>query len=742
MQNILEGLNPAQKKAVETTEGIVRVVAGAGSGKTRALTHRVAHLLQDFPVDPDKMLCVTFTNKAAGEMKKRIEYLTGLRNCGTICTFHSFCARFLREHTDALCYPTGFMILDDDDKKEILKIVLKKSTVADKKNLKNAIGVVEKRKRELGTRYCHLLIDLSDEELAAKYELANSKGEESDEDKILYGYMLQQKNSYAFDFHDLLAFTLYLLETRPDIKEKWQDKYEYISVDEFQDVDLIQYQIVKILSEKHGNLFVVGDSDQTIYSWRGADVHRLVDFDKDYENVKTILMNDNYRSTPEIIDVANSLIGWNEMRIKKELVPNLENGEAVECYHADAFSEETLWVASKIKQLIVEGYSYKDIAILYRHHGSEKFMENALIRAGIPYVVYGGTAFYGRKEIKDILSYVRMIVRRDDVSFRRIINLPARGIGEKKFEMLEKYARSKNCSLYEALLALKDTDAFLKTQANEFIDLIETTSTKYEDDPESMTVSRMIRRVLSDTGYFDTFKDSEKAAKRENIAELLRLANKFQEAENGTAEDFLANAALLASAEDAGNDNKVKMMTVHASKGLEFPCVFLFNMTQGIFPLSYSMDHEGLEEERRLAFVAVTRAEERLFISESRKNDLYKYQSSRNRQEDRAPSQFITEIEDDLLLHIPKNWDPEEKYTRKPAFEPDQFDFFDDMPNYDLFDDEPVGQIPVGTRVRHELFGEGTITGLNSMLQNYTVFFDALKAKRTIAADNKLYAIQ
>ena len=741
MQNILEGLNPAQREAVETTEGIVRVVAGAGSGKTRALTHRVAHLLQDFRVDPDKMLCVTFTNKAASEMKKRIEELTGLKNCGTICTFHSFCARFLREHADALFYPNGFMILDDDDKKEILKIVLKKSSVADKKNIKDAVGIVEKRKRELGTSYCHLLIDHSDEELTEKYMLANSMGEESDKDKILYGYMLQQKNSYAFDFHDLLAFTLYLLETRPDIREKWQEKFEYISVDEFQDVDLIQYQIVKILSKKHGNLFVVGDSDQTIYSWRGADVHRLVDFDKDYENVKTILMNDNYRSTPEIIDVANSLIGWNEMRIKKELVPNLENGEAVECYHAETLSEETRWVASKIKKLIAAGYSYKDITILYRNHGSKDYMEKALVRAGIPYVVYGGTAFYGRKEIKDILSYIRMIVRRDDVSFRRVINLPSRGIGDKKFEMLEKYARSKNCSLYEALLDLKDTDAFIKTQANEFINLIETTSTEYEDDPGFMTISKMIRRVLSNTGYFNTFKDDEKATKRENLAELLRLATEFQTVENVTAEDFLANAALLASADETGNDNKVKMMTVHASKGLEFPCVFIFNMTQGIFPLSISMENGGLEEERRLAFVAVTRAEKRLFMSESRKNDLYKNHYSRNRKEDRTPSQFITEIEDDLLLHIPEDWDSMGKYTSKPDFDLIQFDFFDDMPNYDVFDDEPIDQIPVGTRVRHELFGDGTITGLNSMLHNYTVFFDALKAKRTIAADNKLRAI-
>ena len=422
MKDLLEGLNNAQYEAVTSTEGMIRVVAGAGSGKTRALSRRFAFLVNEIGILPGNILCVTFTNKSANEMRQRIHNLTGDRDTGYINTFHGFCVSILQEDSHAVQYPKSFLVLDNSDIDAMLKIIYEEKglTLRDM-TFSKARDMIEIIKLKERPDYYLDMITMSLDVLRQKYEEAVSP-----KDMIFYGYLYQEKKCFGLDYNDLIKFCLYIFEQHEAIRLKWQKRLEYIMIDEFQDIDPPQYQLMEVLCGYHKNLFIVGDPDQTIYTWRGADVRYLLDFDKKFSNVKTILMMENYRSTPQILSAANSLIDKNKNRIKKELIPTLGSGEKVSCHYGVDGDEEAHWIAGQIEALKNTGAAYREITVLYRAHYVTRAIEEALLKAEIPYTIYSGGPFFGRAEIKDALSYLRMIAYQDDLSFLRIANVPKR----------------------------------------------------------------------------------------------------------------------------------------------------------------------------------------------------------------------------------------------------------------------------------------------------------------------------
>ena len=427
---ILNELNDEQREAVLTTEGFVRVIAGAGSGKTRALTHRCAFLINELGILPENILCVTFTNKAAGEMRARIRNLVGDNDTAFINTFHGFCVAVLREDSNAVQYPKSFIVLDNSDIDAMLRLIYEERglTLRDK-TFSDARDMIEIQKLFKKPYYADDLIAETADALRAKYDAA-----ESVDDIIFYGYLYQEKKCFGLDYNDLIFLSLYIFDQHDDIRLKWQSRLEYIMIDEFQDIDQPQYRLMKVLCAYHKNLFVVGDPDQTIYTWRGASVRYLLDFDKEFPGTKTIMMMDNYRSTPAILSAANSLISQNEMRIKKDLVPMLPQGvetagfdlSKVICHHAGNASDEALWIADSLQKLHQSGIPYKQMTILYRAHYVTRSVEEAFLKEEIPYTIYSGVQFFGRMEIKDALCYLRMIAYQDDLSFMRIANVPKR----------------------------------------------------------------------------------------------------------------------------------------------------------------------------------------------------------------------------------------------------------------------------------------------------------------------------
>ena len=431
--DLLEGLNAAQREAVTTTEGFVRVIAGAGSGKTRALTRRFAYLVTELGILPGNLLCVTFTNKAANEMRQRIHNLTGDNDTGYINTFHGFCVSILQEDSHAVGYPKSFLVLDNSDIDAMLQIIYDERglTLRDM-TFSHARDMIEMLKLKERPDYYEDMITLPLDTLKEKYDKA-----ESAKDIIFYGYLYQEKKCFALDYNDLIEFSLHIFRTHEDIRLKWQKRLEYIMIDEFQDIDKIQYQLMKVLCGYHKNLFIVGDPDQTIYSWRGADINYLLNFDKAFPDVKTIMMNENYRSTPQILSVCNSLIDKNKNRMKKDLLPMCHSKNSVLYYHGDTSEEESDWIADQIIKLHKKDISYKDITILYRAHYVTRTLEETLLKKKIPYSIYSGIQFFERMEVKDALSYLRMITYKDDLSFLRIVNVPKRNIGKKEWNFFK-----------------------------------------------------------------------------------------------------------------------------------------------------------------------------------------------------------------------------------------------------------------------------------------------------------------
>ena len=705
----LEGLNSAQLEAVTTTEGYVRVIAGAGSGKTRALSRRFAYLVNDLGIMPGNILCVTFTNKAANEMRERIHRLTGDRDTGYVNTFHGFCVSVLQEDSHCVQYPKSFLVLDNSDIDSMLKVIYEeRSLTLRDMTFAQARDMIEIQKTMERPDYYKDMITMSLDVLYQKYVNAQKPT-----DIIFYGYLYQEKKCFGLEYNDLIKFTLYVFEKHADVRLKWQKRLEYIMIDEFQDIDPLQYELMEVLCAYHRNLFIVGDPDQTIYTWRGASVRFLMEFDEHFPGTKTIMMMQNYRSTPQIIRAVNSLIDKNRYRIKKELEPVKGDGQNVLCHYAHSPQAEAEWIAGKIRELEKEGRSLNDIAILYRAHYVTRSIEDVFVKKEIPYTIYSGVPFYGRMEIKDALSYLRMIVYQDDLSFLRIANVPKRNIGKQRIQMLTEYAAANGCSLYTALKKNLNDSLFICTGAKEFIALIDRFAATFEKQP----ISELLASVLDQSGYEKMLRTEGSQERLDNLAELKQSVFEYETTcgEEGTLEQYIRYVALATNTDTAETSGKVKMMTIHSAKGLEFPCVFLCGLNEGILPSRKVRTLQSMEEERRLSFVAMTRAEERLFLSEAEGRG---FDGS-----PRYPSRFLLDIDPSLL----------------EVTDPPREELIQEVRSYlNLHDrhylkDEQQKIFPTGSRVRHSVFGEGTITGADMEAAAYRIQFDRMGTERSIA---------
>ena len=718
MYDILNGLNGAQREAVTATEGFVRVIAGAGSGKTRALSHRFAYLVNELGILPGNILCVTFTNKSAHEMRQRIHGLTGDNDTGYINTFHGFCVSVLQEDSHAVQYPRSFLVLDNSDIDAMLKIIYEERglTLRDM-TFRRARDMIEIQKLVKRPDYYLDLLDLSLEVLHGKYLAA-----ESTTDIIFYGYLYQQKKCFGLDYNDLILVTLYIFRQNEDIRLKWQKRLEYIMIDEFQDIDAPQYQLMGVLCGYHKNLFVVGDPDQTIYSWRGADIRYLLDFDQAFPHVRTIFMTQNYRSTPQILAVANSLIEKNRNRVKKTLLPTLPDGESVLCHHAENQEAEALWLAERIQGLHEDGVPLRDMAVLYRAHYVTRTIEEVFLREKIPYTLYSGTHFFNRAEIKDALSYLRMVAYKDDLSFLRVANNPRRNLGKRRMAFLRETAEGEGTSLYDTLVNHLDNDLFKGTGARKFVALIEYYAANYADRP----ISELLSALLDESGYEKTLRTEGSQERLDNLAELKQSVYEYETTcgEESMLEHYLAHVALFTNSDTAESGDKVKLMTVHSAKGLEFPHVFLCGMNEGIFPSRKVRTLPGMEEERRLAFVAVTRAERTLCLSEAEGRTLDG--------SPRYPSRFLLDIDPELL-----------RYTRPPRPEliEDARATIAVRDRY-LTDGEDAPRLAVGQRVRHSAFGEGTVVDVDTDRSAWLVRFDGLSTPRKLSFRARLEVVQ
>ena len=712
--DILEGLNAEQCSAVMATEGYVRVIAGAGSGKTRALAHRFAYLVNEVGILPANILSVTFTNKAANEMRQRIHLLTGDNDTGYVCTFHSFCVSVLQEDSHAVQYPKNFLVLDNSDIDAMLKIIYEERGLTLRHmTFSNARDMIEIRKTVENPDYYEDMIAMPLDGLRAKYLAADAP-----RDIIFYGYLYQQKKCFGLDYNDLIKYTLYIFENDAEIREKWQRRLEYIMVDEFQDIDALQYRLMEALCAHHKNLFIVGDPDQTIYTWRGANVRYLLDFDKNFPGTETILMMRNYRSTPEILAAANSLIAKNRSRIEKELIPTLPAGAPMVWHHAKTAEAEALWIAGRIKALSAEGVPLRDIAILYRAHHISRTLEEVFLKEEIPYTIFSGVQFFNRMEIKDALSYLRLVAYRDDLSFLRVANVPKRNIGERRMRFLQEYAEANGCTLYAALVQNLEHELLKKTQAHKLVDLVERFGARSPETP----VSELLSAILDESGY-ETMLRTEGAQDRlDNLAELKQAIYEFETTcgEEATLEGYLARVALLTNTDAAQDGERVRMMTVHTAKGLEFPHVFLAGMEEGVFPSKKTSTIEAMEEERRLAFVAFTRAQRSLSLSESEGRNFdgsFRY-----------PSRFLFNVDEPLLVREGM----EDTRLLRDAFR--HIEASERL----LAPASEQAQFQPGDRVRHAIMGDGMIVEVDLAASAYVVQFDILPTQRRISFRAKL----
>ena len=715
---LFAGFNESQLKAVTETEGYVRVIAGAGSGKTRALTHRFAYLVNELGIMPGNILCVTFTNKSAAEMRKRIHRLTGDNDTGYINTFHGFCVSVLQEDSHAVQYPKSFLVLDNSDIDAMLKIIYeeRKLSLRDMTFAK-ARDMIEIRKVFTEPEYYQDMIDMSQEAIKEKYLSAVEPA-----DIIFYGYLYQEKKCFGLDYNDLIKFTLYIFEQHEDLRLKWQKRLEYIMIDEFQDIDELQYRLMKILCGYHKNLFVVGDPDQTIYTWRGANIRYLQNFDQEFKPVKTIFMMENYRSTPEILRVANALIDKNRFRIEKKLLPTLPAGASVLCSSCDSPEKEAKWIAGEIAKLHGAGVPYREIAVLYRAHYLTRPLEEVFMKEELPYVLYSGTHFFDRKEIKDALSYLRMIAYRDDLSFQRIANVPKRNLGERRMAFLQEFAEQNKCSLYEALSRNLEHELFKRTKAGSFVSLIEEFSSSYSGRP----VSEVMSELLDASGYEEMLRTEGSQERLDNLAELKQSIYEYETScgEEAMLEHYLARVALFTNSDTAGQGDRVKLMTVHTAKGLEFPYVFLCGLNEGVFPSRKTKTREAMEEERRLAFVAMTRAQKRLYLSAA---------AGVNFDESlRYPSRFLLEIGEDLLEYAHPIPDREKQ---------DAWGYIKDMERYmEHREVDKKAQYAKGDKVEHRVFGTGEILSVDTDKGAYLIQFEQMDTPREISFKVKLGA--
>ncbi len=631
----LNDLNPMQRRAAETLEGPVLILAGAGSGKTRTLTYRVANLLEH-GVKAWHILALTFTNKAAREMRERIERLAGA-DAGEawIGTFHSICCRILRRDIEKLGYERSFTIYDDDDQQRVIKAVLKELDIDEKFLPPKAVSA-----------------DISDAKnrLLSPDEWLQRRGGDYRSQKthdVMTRYEQRLRAANALDFDDLLVKTLQLFVEHPPVLEYYQGRFQYVHVDEYQDTNYAQYQLVRLITRESRNLCVVGDDDQSIYGWRGADIRNILDFEKDFPDATVIKLEQNYRSTANILDAANQIIAHNEGRKEKELWTEDGEGEKITLYAAADERDEAAWICQRIRQLQRGGTPYGSIAILYRMHALSRVLEETLMRAGIPYHVYGGTRFYDRREVRDVLAYLRVIQNpADDISLSRIINVPKRAIGDSTVEQLTQHARQNDMSLYAAVAAPPDTLASrARKSVNDFSSLIVSLLLA----KETLPLSEFVQKVIDDSGLIAQYQkeeNEENQARIENIREFMGAVTEFeQKSEDKSLFAFLENVALVTELDNQDSaPSFVTMMTLHSAKGLEYDAVFMSGMEEGIFPSARAMQEDNrVEEERRLCYVGVTRARKLLHLSYARRRMLF------NQMQFNAPSCFLQEIPKRLI---------------------------------------------------------------------------------------------
>lgn len=628
--NYLSGLNEKQLQAVTCNEKYIRVVAGAGSGKTKVLTSRISYLVEN-GVDPSKILAITFTNKASKEMKERVlRNIDDILGSPFISTFHSFCVRFLREEIKILGYPRDFNIIDEEDKTKLIKEILKDKDI-DKNylNHKTMINYISYYK----TYYYkgNYVTSVFNEE------------KEKDKKSVYEEYMRRLESMQCLDFDDLLLKTYQILVANKEIREKWERRFDYILVDEFQDTNDIQFDLVRLLVGKSNNLFVVGDPDQTIYTWRGANLNIIMEFNESFPGAVTIILDTNYRSSKKILECANMLIKNNKNRLSKDLIAHHGDGDKVAYNNSsDSFSEAELVARTIVEERQKNDFTYSDFAVLYRANYLSRDVENALNRHGIPYRIYGGVKFYERKEIKDSLAYLRILVNKNDnLSLTRIINEPKRGVGDTLLEKYREMANESNSSMYDTIR--NNLDECRRSEArknlNEFFEIIDKYTKQIEDGVE---IEIVLDGILKDTGYYQMIEENEENERKENIKELMNNITYFElNSEDPSLSSFLQEITLFSSQDEVENGEYVSLMTIHTAKGLEFKSVFIVGLCEGVFPSCKSLEEndDNLEEERRLAYVAFTRAMEKLHLSSNYGLNFVVHSNN-------TPSRFIREIKE------------------------------------------------------------------------------------------------
>lgn len=646
MNPLIIGMNDKQAEAVQTTDGPLLIMAGAGSGKTRVLTHRIAYLIDEKYVNPWNILAITFTNKAAREMRERAIALNPATQDTLIATFHSMCVRILRREADYIGYNRNFTIVDPGEQRTLMKRIIKQLNLDTKKwNERSILGTISNAKNDLldEIAYEKQAGDMYTQVIAKCYK----------------AYQEELRRSEAMDFDDLIMMTLRLFDQNKDVLAYYQQRYQYIHVDEYQDTNHAQYQLVKLLASRFKNICVVGDADQSIYGWRGADMQNILDFEKDYPQAKVVLLEENYRSTKKILQAANNVINHNKNRRPKKLWTQNDEGEQIVYHRANNEQEEAVFVASTIDNIVREqGKNFKDFAVLYRTNAQSRTIEEALLKSNIPYTMVGGTKFYSRKEIRDVIAYLNILANTsDNISFERIVNEPKRGVGPGTLEKIRSFAYEQNMSLLDSSSNVMISP--LKGKAAQAVwdlaNLILTLRSKLD----SLTVTEITENLLDKTGYLEALQVQntlESQARIENIEEFLSVTKNFDDNPEITVEGetgldrlsrFLNDLALIADTDDSATETaEVTLMTLHAAKGLEFPVVFLIGMEEGVFPLSRAIeDADELEEERRLAYVGITRAEQILFLTKANTRTLFG-KTSYNR-----PTRFIREIDDELIQY-------------------------------------------------------------------------------------------
>ncbi|MBH9816992.1 DUF3553 domain-containing protein [Clostridioides difficile] len=741
----LDTLNPAQREAVEKTEGPVLILAGAGSGKTKVLTTRIAYLIEDKGVQAPNILAITFTNKAANEMRERVEQNIGPETKDMwISTFHSCCVRILRKDINKIGYNRSFVIYDSADQVTLVKDCLKELNLSDKVfEPKAVISAISGAKDKLYTPKQFKDINMADNRMV----------------KIADIYALYQdrlKRNSALDFDDLILKTVELFKANDEVLAYYRSRFRYIMVDEYQDTSKAQYELIKLLAREHQNICVVGDDDQSIYGWRGADIRNILEFEKDYDNVHVVKLEQNYRSTQVILDAANKVISNNIERKRKKLWSEKKEGELIKIQLTGSEIEEADFIADSIAQIArKENRPYKDFAVLYRANAQARPVEDALNRSQIPYNIYGGTKFYERKEIKDLLAYLRVIQNpQDGISIKRIINVPRRGIGLRTIEKIEDRANLKQESIYSVLIDI-ETNSDISTKARAsisgFVDIIGTLRTIKEVYP----VSKLIEKVLDTTGYMDelveirnknekdlTGKGEEAQDRIDNLREFISIALEFESSnddtyENKDLETFLTSIALTSESNDEEDNDRVSLMTIHTSKGLEFPVVFLTGMEEGLFPISRaikSMSDSQIEEERRLCYVGITRAKEELYMSLTEKRTLY------GKTNVAIASRFMEELPEECIERLYKvkkelsyskaSYNMLDKYTKKYMSTISKSKVADKV-NATIKDSNKEtnpDDIKLGSKVHHPKFGVGTVVSIIGT--DVTIAFDQQGIKK------------